>query len=160
MSVPSPSSAAPIFWNMRRVRQLHNYIGVFFAPAILFFAISGSLQTFGLHESRGDAAYKPPAWIVTIASIHKDQKLPHARPKHQEPNGSNTRAPKRPPSLEAEDGGASPLPLKIFVLCLALGLITSASLGVTISLKNKATRRATLLLLAAGTALPVLLLFL
>ena len=35
----------------KRLRDLHNWLGVFFAPGILFFALSGVLQTFGLHES-------------------------------------------------------------------------------------------------------------
>jgi hypothetical protein len=68
-----------------KLRTLHHYLGVFFAPAILFFAFSGALQTFSLHENHGGGPYKPPAWIVVLASIHKDQTLPHPKGHHGKP---------------------------------------------------------------------------
>jgi len=37
---------------MLKVRLVHFYLGVFFAPLILFFALSGVLQVFKLHEVR------------------------------------------------------------------------------------------------------------
>ena len=150
-------------WNMRRVRQWHNYIGVFFAPAILFFVISGAFQTLGLHETRDGGPYEPPRWIVTMASIHKDQTLPRARAAHAEPvdHDHDHAAPEAHGESHAKpEPGPSPWPLKIFVLCLALGLGTSALLGVTIALKNTATRQTSLILLAAGALLPIVLLFL
>ena len=147
-------------WNMRRVRQWHNYIGVFLAPAILFFVISGAFQTLGLHENRGGGSYDPPRWIVTMASIHKDQTLPHARPDRATPARAEHKPDARDAGRDKPAPGPSPWPLKIFVLCLALGLGTSAVLGVTIALKNKATRQTSLILLAAGTVLPIVLLLL
>lgn len=168
MDATTPRSAVPnaqSFWNMRRVRQWHNYIGIFFAPAILFFVASGALQTLGLHESRGDASYKPPGWIVTMASVHKDQTLPHARADHAAPALGSHEHERAAPAEHGEvhakpQPGPSPWPLKIFVLCLALGLGASALLGTTIALKNKATRQTSLILLAAGALLPIVLLFL
>ena len=56
---------------MMLIRQLHLYLGVFIAPSILFFAFTGSLQLFSLHEAHG--AYKPPALIEKLGSLHKDQ---------------------------------------------------------------------------------------
>jgi hypothetical protein len=50
---------------MRRIRQLHLYIGVFFLPAILFFAISGGLQAFRLQQASGWDGAPPPAWSCT-----------------------------------------------------------------------------------------------
>ena len=70
---------------MRRLRQIHHWLGAFFAPAILFFTVTGALQTFSLHESKGGGDYKPPKWIVVAASIHKDQPLPHPRPHREKP---------------------------------------------------------------------------
>ena len=60
---------------LKQVRQLHLYLGVFFAPAILFFAFSGSLQLFSLHEGHPGESYQPPKWIEELASIHKDQRI-------------------------------------------------------------------------------------
>ncbi|HEY2034741.1 MAG TPA: hypothetical protein VGH02_13745 [Rhizomicrobium sp.] len=147
--------------DMRLLRQWHRYLGVFFAPAIIFFAFSGALQTFSLHEGGHGSSYEPPAWIVTIASVHKDQRLPHAKPKHaaapkmvetdhDKPDDHTDRAPSAP----------SPLPLKIFVLSMAIGLITSALLGITIALRNKSERRISLILLTLGVLMPISLLFL
>lgn len=139
---------------MRRVRQLHNYVALFFAPAIIFFAFSGALQTLGLHESH-DPARPPIGWVQWIASVHKDQRVPAAqtpaRPAHA-PGGDHHDGPPR-------ETGPSPVPLKAFVTLLALGLIISSGLGVTIALNNPLTRRTSLALLSAGTILPILLLF-
>jgi hypothetical protein len=49
------------------------YLGVFTAPALLFFAFTGALQTFSLHETTRGSSYKPPAWAVTLGQIHKKQ---------------------------------------------------------------------------------------
>lgn len=60
---------------MRLARQLHLYLGIFFAPSIMFFAFSGFLQTYSLHE--GD---NPTPWMVTLGEIHKNQRIPQAKP--------------------------------------------------------------------------------
>lgn len=57
------------------VRYTHLYLGVFIAPALLFFAFTGALQTFSLHETIRGSSYKPPAWIATLAQIHKKQTM-------------------------------------------------------------------------------------
>jgi hypothetical protein len=58
---------------LKLVRQIHLYFGVFIAPALLFFAFTGALQTFSLHETTRGSSYKPPTWIVTLAQLHKKQ---------------------------------------------------------------------------------------
>lgn len=150
---------------MRRLRQVHTYLGVFFAPAIIFFAVSGALQTFSLHESKGGGPYKPQAWIVTIASVHKDQALPRPRPAR--PEGAGAESHSKPPAAAHADGAPtapahkppSPLPLKIFVLLVSVGLALTALIGLYIALTNKAFRRTGWIALAAGVVLPLVLLF-
>jgi hypothetical protein len=56
-------------------RYTHLYLGVFIAPALLFFAFTGALQTFSFHETTRGRSYKPPAWIATLAQIHKKQTM-------------------------------------------------------------------------------------
>ena len=68
---------------MRRIRQLHLYIGVFFLPAILFFAISGGLQAFRLQQASGWDGAPPPAWMAWMGSVHIDQTVPHAEQSKQ-----------------------------------------------------------------------------
>lgn len=170
---------------MRLLRNIHHWLGVFFAPTILFFAFTGALQTFSLHENKGGGPYKPPAWIVTLASIHKDQTLPHPRAERradadahgrdapktgaaaQAGHGQDARTPAAKPDRDADHAPdarpkaarPSPLPLKIFVLLLSIGLMASTTLGIWIALKMRAMRRLTLLLLAAGVVVPIVLLF-
>ncbi len=55
--LPTPSRAA---W-LKQIRQLHLYLGTFFAPSIIFFALTGAIQLFGLHEGHPGEAYQPPA---------------------------------------------------------------------------------------------------
>src|ERR1700735_5679183 len=58
---------------LKSIRLIHLYIGVFIAPALIFFAFTGALQTFSLHETTRGSSYKPPAWIVTLGQLHKKQ---------------------------------------------------------------------------------------
>ena len=141
---------------MRQIRRYHYYLGVFFAPAILLFAISGALQTFRLQEEKGWGS-RPPGWIVWMASFHKDQRLPVEKPmaaKPPAPAGAQTEAPKPPVKKPFK------LPLQIFVALMSIGLAVSALLGVAIALNNRATRRASITMLIAGTVLPLLMLLL
>lgn len=67
-------------------RTIHLYLGVFTAPALLFFAITGGLQTFSFHETTRGSSYAPPAWLETVALLHKKQ--------------TTTAPPKRPRSTD------------------------------------------------------------
>src|SRR5437588_9008942 len=60
---------------LKAARDLHLYIGAFISPAILFFAFTGLLQTFSLHENAKDGNYKPPRWVLSVAQLHKKQTL-------------------------------------------------------------------------------------
>jgi ABC-type nickel/cobalt efflux system permease component RcnA len=156
---------------MRRLRQFHLYLGTLFAPAIIFFAFSGALQTLGLHENRNHGPVEPQAWIVVLASVHKDQRLPRQRAAadndhdhHDDAGNQDQHAAPEPDHhhrhhASADDSDDRSPPLKLFVLALSFGLIASAFLGVVIALRNRATRAVTLVMLAVGTALPVALLF-
>ena len=146
----------------RSLRQFHRYLGLFFTPAILFFAISGSLQTFRLQEEKGYGG-TPPDWIVWLAAIHKDQSPPRATPAdaaiapdhhagdHEDAAPGHAAVPATP--------RPSPLPLKIFVVMMAIGLALTSLLGTTIALTNRQTRRGAIGMLAAGAVLPCLLLW-
>jgi len=157
---------------MKQIRQLHLYLGTFFAPAIFFFALSGALQTFSLHENEDDGSYKAPAWIVTVASIHKDQRLAHphhhepaapaeAKPEEAKAPAQDGHAANAPAAHEEEhDEGPSTLPLKIFVLFLAVGLMLTAALGIYMALQSRNNRRMTWVMLVCGILVPVAMLFL
>jgi hypothetical protein len=59
---------------MKQIRQLHLYLGTFFAPSILFFAFSGAFQVFNFHEEYQGRPAIPI--FEKLADIHKDQRVP------------------------------------------------------------------------------------
>ena len=118
---------------MQRIRQLHLWLGVLFSPLILFFAFSGMLQTFNWHESQKNGSYSAPAWMVKIASIHKNQQF--AR------------------------GGPSPMPLKILVAIMSVGLIITTALGIYMAFKYERRHWLVWGMIVAGIVLPLALLF-
>ncbi len=144
---------------MRRVQQLHLWLGTLFAPMIIFFALTGALQTFNLHEKPGT-----PAWIARLSQVHKNQTLAvRERPPGPPPSKSGASA--TPPRSEGageapHESGPSPLPLKIYVLLMAVGLIATTLLGIWMAFKYSRDKRVVWGLLAAGVLLPVILLFL
>lgn len=138
--------------SQKRLRDLHNWFGVFFTPGIVFFAFSGIFQTLGLHES--GAARQPIApWVGVLASIHKDGKA--AMPGRRPPPPAALVKPLRPKSKHDEDEGFPPF--KVYVLVLSASLIASAIIGVVVALAGRAARR-TWALLAAGCIVPLVLL--
>jgi hypothetical protein len=154
---------------MRRIRQFHFYLGVFFAPLIILFALSGALQTFRLQEEKGWGS-EPPAWIDTIATIHIDSKLPAVPAPEAAPAPAPEAAPANAPAAAtppvAETAKpAKPkkpkvfkLPMQIFAVATAVGLLLSAFLGIAIALNNRTTRRLSMIMLLAGTIAPIILL--
>ncbi|HEX4321033.1 MAG TPA: PepSY domain-containing protein [Acidobacteriaceae bacterium] len=68
---------------LKFLRKVHLYLGLFISPALLFFAFTGVLQTFSLHETTQGSSYKPPAWIASLAQLHKKQTtvVPPRRPR-------------------------------------------------------------------------------
>jgi len=142
---------------LKWARQVHLWLGVFFAPAIIFFAFTGALQTFSLHEAQPGSTYQPPLWIEKLAQLHKKQNL-QVRPKRKGP-------PESPRPEARRDGNERPQPpaqplstylMKWFVLAMSLGLITTSILGVYMAFEYNRSRRLIWTLLVLGTAMPVL----
>jgi hypothetical protein len=152
---------------LKLFRQIHLYIGVFISPALLFFAFTGALQTFSLHETTSGRDYKPPAWAVTLGQIHKKQtnivpvKKPHPAdaPEADNPGKADRDAPKAAKTPEAPmPAPKSHLPLKIFFLLVAIGLFTSTLTGLYMAYKFSRNRLVITALLLAGIIIPPLLL--
>jgi hypothetical protein len=130
-------------------RAWHNYVGMFIAPSLVFFALTGVAQTFNLHEDH--VGYTAPGPIAVAASLHKDQVLPEPETaSHDEPAEPNHVHP-------APSYTPGQLALKLYVTLVAVGLIASTVLGVVMTLQNRLRRRASLALLALGTLAPVLI---
>ena len=153
----------------RRLRDIHLYLGMLFAPSLLFFAATGALQLFSLHEVRPNRSFVPPALFQELGMVHKDQvfALPHRRapppasPPATAPAGGDTAPAARPPAPPQDGGkgeGWQVLALKIFFLLAAVGLFASTCLGIWIGLRPGRNRAAAAGLLVAGVVIPILLL--
>ncbi len=164
---------------MMTVRRLHLYTGLFIAPSVLFFAFTGSLQLFSLHESHG--AYRPPALIEKLGSVHKDQRFEakakkapapgaaavkddHADADHDHADGDHDhdRADAAPaPGKAAQAPPAKPfkeMALKWLFLAVAVGLFLSTAMGVWMGVTFARSKPLAWALLIAGAVLPVLFL--
>ena len=148
---------------MQKLRRYHYYLGLFFAPVIIMFALSGALQTFRLQEEKGWGS-EPPAWIVWMGSIHRDSKLPKAKPSEAEHTEAAKPAVAPAPTAQPEAAKPKPpqvnkLPMQIFMVVMSVALLLSSFLGIAIALNSKATRQAALLMLALGTLVPLAVLY-
>lgn len=145
---------------LKFLRKLHLYIGVFISPALLFFAVTGAMQTFSLHETKGRADYTPPKWIVTLAQIHKNQTavVPVKKPAAPGIAGAAAAAPK----VDAPKAPAPPkkshLPEKVFFLVVAVGLFTSTLTGIYMAYKYERNKVLVTVLWVLGIVVPVVLL--
>lgn len=140
---------------LTKLRQYHNYVGLFFAPAIIFFAISGAFQTFRLQDEKGYGG-PPPTWLVVMAELHKDQMLPKTDAGEAKQSKSATFSKQLPKKVAKPSTNWSRFTLQIFAVLMALGLIISSTIGIAIALSNRATRKRSYWLLASGLVLPIL----
>ena len=154
---------------LKNSRLLHLYLGIFTAPAIIFFSITGALQTFSLHETTRGSDYKPPKIIAELSQLHKKQTLvvPTKKPqppaqakpeadkpaadKHQADNA--TPRPTEPPPTKTKNL----LPMKIFFLFVAVSLLTSTVTGLYMSYRYIRNKMLVTACLTAGIVLPILL---
>jgi hypothetical protein len=139
---------------MSSIRLWHSYIGILIAPSVIFFALTGALQIFNLHESHG--TYTPPALIEKLSSMHKDQVFERKHHNKHEAESKNDQQP--PPPQEHEEGPTlGTMLLKWFFLFVALALTSSTVLGLWIGLTHIQRKRTGGWLLLAGVVLPIAL---
>lgn len=151
---------------LKSTRLAHHYVGVFFAPTILFFVITGGLQMFGLHEASRGSSYVPPAILIHLSQLHKKGTLylpqrkaaPSAQIKADEPRTDPKSDPPKAPSPPPTSSAPNPLPMKMFFAATALALFTSTGTGLFMAWQ--CARRKTLVfgVLLAGIVCPLLLL--
>ena len=161
MARPAPraggSRGANPALRLAAIRQFHAYIGAFIAPSLLFFAFTGAVQLFSLHEAHG--SYRPPALIEKLSAVHKDQRFA-VKPRHGP--AADRPAPRAEPKLDSARAprpiSARALALKWLFLAVAIGLVVSTGLGVWMAVIHSRRKAVTWALLILGAALPVLIL--
>jgi DNA relaxase NicK len=120
---------------LKKIRQIHLYLGVLFAPLLIVLAVSGALQTFRLQDKPKDGGtYEPPQIIVKLADFHKDQKI------------------------EAVSGKTRSLPVMWFFVLASIGMIITSVMGIYMAFKFTKRHTFVYLSLAAGVILPILFL--
>ena len=118
---------------MKRLREIHLYLGCLFAPVLIFFAVSGAWQVFGLNRSMKDGSYVAPRVVTSLTYVHGYQHLP----------GTN---------YDAQT------PLRYFVFGAAVGLVVTTGLGIVMAYRFGRSKAATIACLSAGIVIPVAIL--
>lgn len=121
---------------MKRLRQLHLFLGVFFAPLLLFFVATGWYQTVNPDrlKSPGEAESLPQKFRV----VHTDQIYP-------ETGALNQRA--------------SPRLFQLLVVAMSVALIATTVLGLVLAFKFTRPPWLAWAVLAGGVLLPLLVLW-
>jgi hypothetical protein len=143
---------------LKSMRLLHRYMGLFFSPAILFFAFSGALQTFNLHKTDARTGYTPPMWIQEIAQIHKSQNMnvrTKSKPKKAESDTADPELNDAPAPKKGAKPDQSALPMKWFVVIMSAGLIVTTALGIYMSFSYGGYPRLAWVALIAGVVVPI-----
>jgi hypothetical protein len=148
--------------NTTTIRRWHSYVGLFIAPSVLLFALTGAVQIFNLHEAHG--TYKPPAILEKLSSVHKDQVYApghhHGTPEPPADSQPPGAAVGTAAAADDDDDKTSPatLALKVFFLLVALCLALSTALGIWMGLTQTRHRRLGWVLVIAGALVPAVLL--
>ena len=122
--------------NIKALRNVHLYLGCFFAPLLLFFVISGCLQTFGLHRQMKNSSYRPPPVLQSLSEVHQWQRW------------GSTSTPAKPS-----------LPFRWFMLAMSLGFIVTTILGILMAFQMGRASIA-VILIGLGSLIPAILLWL
>ena len=153
---------------MALIRNIHGYVGLFIAPSVIFFAVTGGLQLFKLHEAEG--GYTPPALVEKLGQLHKEQRF-EMRPKRRpptpvaaaaaaDPDKAASATAAKPASPPDDEDAAEPwniVAIRWLFLAVSVGLTASTGLGVWMAMQPHRRTRLTWAMLAVGTVLPVLL---
>src|SRR5580704_5156744 len=155
---------------LKSTRLLHLYLGVFCAPALVFFAITGALQTFSLHETTKGSSYKPPKIIAQLSQLHKKQNLEVPASKLRPPAPEGDKGDKFEGHKEKSESAPKPtpaptplapiknlLPMKLFFLLVSTSLLLSTITGLYMSYTFVRNKAAITAILVAGLVIPILL---
>src|SRR5262245_36213649 len=110
---------------MKKLRQIHLYLGCVFAPVLIFFAVTGSWQLFALHRGKKDGSYSPPRAAVILSDVHQFQHIP---------------------PTSSEKG----TPLRYFMLAAGAGLVITTILGIVMAFRFTPRKVPVILCLSAG----------
>jgi len=122
----------------RFLRKAHLYLGCIFVPLLLFFTVTGFLQTFQFHKDLKNGSYQAPQVLKEISEVHKKQRM--GERDKEKPTRS--------------------LSFRYLVALMSVGVSGTIVLGVIMAFQTLRSPGPVILCLVAGTVLPALLLLL
>lgn len=123
------------FFSLKHLRRTHLYLGVFFAPLLVFYISTGWYQTVNVDRRKGLG--EAEGVVDKMVSIHVDQVYP------------------------AEKAvGWDPALFRLLVVLMSLALLATVLLGIFLAIRSTAHRWPVWLSLGLGVLLPMLLLWL
>jgi hypothetical protein len=120
---------------MAWLRRIHLYLGCLFAPALIFFAVTGAWQLYRMQDTKKDGSYVAPRAIQTLSAVHMNSHLPGKR-------------------------ASDYTPLRAFWLLTAAGLVATTALGVVMAFRFSRSALVPIAWLAAGIGIPLVILLL
>jgi hypothetical protein len=135
--------------NLATLRLVHYYAGVFFAPTIIFFALSGVFQVFKLHETYRETPGAQGGPIAWMSQVHKESAL-------IAPRVAPAKAPPRDGAPPARAERSSPF--KWFAALMGVSLIGASLAGLWIAFNYPKRRKSFFTTLLAGFVIPIVLL--
>jgi uncharacterized iron-regulated membrane protein len=114
----------------RALLRLHRYVGLFAAPVVIFFSLSGIWQVYRLQETRKDGSYTAPRVLSEASLVHKVERL---------------------------EKGPAASAFKLVVSSTAALIAFSTILGIIAGARTTRSKWLVVCLLATGTAVPLAL---
>lgn len=121
---------------MKRLRQLHLFLGVFFTPLLLFFVITGWYQTVDLERLKSPS--EAESLVQKLRVVHTDQIYPETGVLRQK---------------------ASPTLFRALVVVMSVALILTTLLGLILAFRFTQPAWLAWLVLALGLLAPVAILW-
>lgn len=120
---------------MKRIRQLHLYLGCFFAPLLLFYVGTGWYQTFQLDRRKNPA--EAETFVRKLVAVHTDQIYP-----------------------ATFANSWSPALFKFLVIVMSIALMATTLLGIYLAMRAMKQRWLVWISLILGVVVPALTLWL
>lgn len=121
---------------MRQLRRFHTYLGVFFAPLLLFFVASGWYQV--IDRDRLKDPGEAESLIQKMRVVHTDQIYPRTGARKQ----------------------ASPTAFRGLVVAMSCAIVVTTLLGLVLAFRGLKPQWLFWAMFAGGVAIPALLLWL
>ena len=159
-TMPSRAGERRPWLRPQSLRMWHTYCAALSAPTMLFFALTGMLQLFDFHKARPDVGYQPPAFLLAIGTLHKNQTIEASRDSDDtagaKPHKHDTAAGKRGRTPKTLTSGQ--VLLKWYAVLASTSFVITALMGLYMSVRLRGDKKAVLALFLAGIFLPLAIL--